>query len=173
MSGKQVPAITQGCSIELISSILEGYATRGIFAGYRQVSRQSRKADFMVQWHFHRILVIRLDMTKSCLRIPDFLPNVSTVPDLHRELSAYLHHWVSPDRLPHRRIDPGKTNVSCYVRNGSLSLRFTVEDGDFEYATRKLVHLVNEIFLDFLREAQYVEYMVAHMDMNPETGHPL
>jgi hypothetical protein len=45
-----------------------------------------------------------------------------------------------------------------------------VQDGDYEYATRRLIHLVNELFLAFLREAQYVEYMVTHVGMNPETG---
>ncbi len=63
--------------------------------------------------------------------------------------------------------------MTCYVRSDALSLRVAVLDGDYEYATRRLVHLVNEVFLDFLRDAKYLEYMVAHLGMNPETGNSL
>lgn len=156
--------------VALVASILEGYAGRGVFAGFRQDMRQGRKADFSVQWHFRRILSIRLDAAKSCLTIPGLFPRVSAAPNIRRELSAYLRHYASPEQLPHRRIDPEKSRMTCYVRNDALSLRFAVQDDDYEYATRKMVHLVNEIFLDFLREARYVDYMVEHMGMNPETG---
>jgi hypothetical protein len=156
--------------VALVASILEDYASRGVFSGFRQGVRQARKADFTVQWHFRQILSIRLDTTKSTLTLPNVIPHASAAPNIRRELSAFLRHCAAPERPSHRRIDPEKSSVTCYAKNDSLSVRVTVRDGDYEYATRKLVHLVNEIFLDFLREAQYVEYMVAHMNMNPETG---
>lgn len=158
---------------ELVAAILEGYATRGVFSGFRQNKRQARKADFMVQWHFRRVFTIRIDATKSQLTLVGLVPQVSAAPNIRRELGAFLRHCASPERLEHRRIDPEKSRVSCYARNDILSLRFDVQDGDYEYATRRLVHLVNEIFLDFLRDAQYAEYMVTHMGMNPETGNSL
>lgn len=164
------PAAVQQDAPAVVDSILESYASRGVFAGFRRDKRQGGKADFTVQWHFRQIIPVRLDAVKSTLTMPGLIPQVSAVPGMRRELAAYLRRCAAPERPPHRRIDPAKAQVECYVRNNSLSLRVSVKDGDYEYATRSLVHLVNEIFLDFLRDAQYVEYMVAHMNMNPETG---
>ncbi|HEY4214727.1 MAG TPA: hypothetical protein VGM84_24835 [Steroidobacteraceae bacterium] len=158
---------------DLVASILEGYASRGVFAGFRQNKRQARKADFTVRWHYRRVFSILLDEAKASLTLTGLLPQVSAAPHLRRALAAYLRHCAAPERPAHRRIDPEKARVTCYVRSDSLSLRVAVQDGDYEYATRRLVHLVNEIFLDFLRDAMYVEYMVAHLGMNPETGSSL
>jgi hypothetical protein len=159
--------------VDRVTSILEGYAGRGVFAGFRLNKRQARKADFTVQWHFRRVFSIQFDEAKASLTLVGLLPQVSAAPTLRRELAAYLRRCAAPERQPHRRIDPEKARVSCYVRSDSLSLRVDVQDGDYEYATRRLVHLVNEIFLDFLRDALYVEYMVEHLGMNPETGNSL
>lgn len=156
--------------LTVVASILEGYASRGVFAGFRQCKTQARQAEFAVQWHFRQVLAIRLDAAQSTLTLPNFIPKASAAPNVRAELGTYLRRCASPQRPPHRRIDPEKTRLSCYTRNDAVSLRITVRDGDYDYATRRLVHLVNEIFLDFLREPQYVEYMVAHMGMNPETG---
>jgi hypothetical protein len=158
---------------DLVAAILEGYASRGVFAGFRQNKRQARKADFTVRWHYRRVFSILLDEAKVSLTLTGLLPQVSAAPNLRRELAAYLRHCAAPERPAHRRIDPAKARVICYVRNDSLSLRVAVQDGDYEYATRRLVHLVNELFLDFLHDAMYVEYMVAHLGMNPETGSSL
>lgn len=158
---------------DLVSSILEGYASRGVFGGFRQNKRQARMAEFMVLWHFRRVFPILLDEAKASLTVSGLLPHVSAAPKLRGDLAAYLCYCAAPERPAHRRIDPEKARVTCYVRRDSLSLRIAVQDGDYEYATRRLVHLVNEVFLDFLRDAMYLDFMVAHLGMNPETGSPL
>jgi hypothetical protein len=158
---------------DLVTSILEGYASRGVFAGFRQNKRQARKADFTVQWHFRRVFSIVLDQAKASLTLTGLLPQVSAAPSLRRDIAAFLRHCAAPELPAHRRIEPEKALVTCYVRGDSLSLRVVVQDGDYEYATRRLVHLVNEIFLGFLRDAKYRDYMVAHLGMNPETGSSL
>jgi hypothetical protein len=157
---------------DLVTGILEGYASRGVFAGFRQNKRQPQKVDFTILWHFKRVFSIRLDETKASLTLTGLLPHVSAAANLRRELAAYLRQYAAPERPAHRRIDPEKARITCYLRNDTLALRVAVQDGDFEYATRRLVHLVNELFLDFLRDARYVDYMVAHLGMNPETGNP-
>ena len=78
--------------------------------------------------------------------------------------------WVrdrSSDGLPeHRRIDPRRLTVACTNRGGSVSVALALqrrgaasEREDWEYAARKGVSLVNEIFHGFLR-GPYNEYMV-------------
>lgn len=186
VSGRSEPAVSEAAvpqegvwgtpqqqPADVVISILEGYASRGVFAGFRLSKRQARKVDFTILWHFRRVFSIHFDEAKASLTLTGLLPRVSAAPHLRREFGAYLRHCASPERQAHRRTDPEKALVTCYVRNDSLSLRVEVRDGDYEYATRRLVHLVNEVFLDFLRDARYVEYMVEHLGMNPETGNSL
>ena len=49
-----------------------------------------------------------------------------------------------------------------------VSIGISIRDQDFEYATRKLIHTVHEIFLVFLREGPYYEYMVEHLGLDPD-----
>ncbi len=75
---------------DLVTSILEDYASRGVFAGFRQNQRQARKADFTVQWHFRRVFSVLLDEAKASLTLTGLLPQVSAVPNLRREVAGYL-----------------------------------------------------------------------------------
>ena len=36
------------------------------------------------------------------------------------------------------------------------------------YGTRKLIHLVHEIFLEFLAEGKYFEYQIEAFDLDPD-----
>ena len=53
-----------------------------------------------------------------------------------------------------------KARVHCRNRSGNVSLALTVKDGDYEYGTRKLIHMVHEIFLVFLSDGPYGDYMI-------------
>jgi hypothetical protein len=68
--------------------------------------------------------------------------------------------------VAHRRIDPKKVRISCSLKNGNISLLFIVKDGDFEYATQKLIHLMHEVFLTFLRDGLYYEYTIDTFDLD-------
>ena len=43
-------------------------------------------------------------------------------------------------------------------------------DGDTEYAVRRLVAVVNEIYLDFLSSGLYFDWLVETFDLDPD--HP-
>src|SRR3954468_6403407 len=80
---------------DLVTAILEGYASRGVFAGFRQNKRQPRKADFTILWHFRRVFSIQLDETKASLTLTGLLPQVSAAANLRRELAAYLRQYAA------------------------------------------------------------------------------
>ncbi len=50
-----------------------------------------------------------------------------------------------------------------------MSLTLEVKDRDYAYDGRKLIHLVHEIFLDFLREGPGHEYAVENFDLDPDS----
>ena len=48
----------------------------------------------------------------------------------------------------------------------------TVLANEFEYATRKLIHVTNEIFMIFLRDGPYSEYIQEVFGADPDMlGH--
>ena len=49
-----------------------------------------------------------------------------------------------------------------------LSTAFTFKPRHVEYGTRKAVHLIHEVLMDFLNEPQYVQYNIDHFNLNPE-----
>jgi hypothetical protein len=51
-------------------------------------------------------------------------------------------------------------------RNGNISLLFTSKNNDLEYAVQRLIHLVHEVFLIFLGDGLYYEYMIETFDID-------
>jgi hypothetical protein len=53
------------------------------------------------------------------------------------------------------------------ARGGSVSLALAVRGGEWEYCTRKLVHLAHEVFMVFLPDGPYDLYRVDKLGLDP------
>jgi hypothetical protein len=153
--------------IELVAETLEGYAKRGIFKGFSRGPVGRGKATFRIAWHRDRIFELVLDLKTLAMSFPAVLPNVPADSTIYRELKEFIKSRQSADLPEHRRIDGDRAQVRAYNRAGNVSLALRVKDGDCEYATRKLIHLVHEIFLTFLVDGHF-EYMVETFDLDPD-----
>lgn len=149
----------------MVAGILENYATRGTFKGFARGPVRAGAAKFKILWHRDRLFELILDTRKKTLRFPVVLPEVP--PPMYQQLKEFLDSRKSPDLPDHRRIDPKKAILRPTLKSGNVSLTMTVKTSDYEYATRKLIHLVHEIFLVFLHEGHY-EYMVEVFDLDPD-----
>ena len=49
-----------------------------------------------------------------------------------------------------------------------MALTLHMLDGDVDYGVRKLVALVNEIYLDFLSSGLYFDWLVETFDLDPD-----
>jgi hypothetical protein len=150
--------------IERVAAILQGYADRAVFRGFSRGSARQGKAAFQILWHRDRLYHLLLDTRRRTLRFPLLLPDVP--PPIYRALQRFLKSRTSAQVPAHRRVDPRKARVVCASRGGNVSLTLTVLRGDYEYGARKLIHLVHEIFLDFLGE--HLEYQVEVFDLDPD-----
>lgn len=155
--------------VEAVAGMLEEYARRGVFRGFSRVSVQGGKAAFRIMWHRDRLFDFILDVHKKTMRFPVVLPNVPVDSAMYKEFKAFLKSRHSDDLPEHRRIDRRRAEVRPYNRGGNLSLSLKVKDGDFEYGARKFIHLVHEIFMVFLYDGRYHEYMVENFDLDPDT----
>ena len=161
------PAELRGAA-EVVSGILETYARRGVFRGYSRGSEGRGQATYKIVWHFDRVWELRLDIERGRLRFPLVLPNLPADSQMYSELKEFVRSRHGESLAEHRRIDRGKAEVNTHKRNGNVSLTLTVKNDDYEYGVRKLVHLVHEIFMTFLRDGSYYEYLVDNFDLAPE-----
>jgi hypothetical protein len=149
--------------IELVAAILESYARRGTFKGFSR-----GKSSFKILWHRDRLFDLILDTRKKTLRFPVVLPEVPARSSMYREFKEFVGSRHAAGLLEHRRIDPKKAVVRPSNRGGNIALTLTVKNGDYDYATRKLIHLVHEIFLVFLYDGRYYDYLIKTFGLDPD-----
>jgi hypothetical protein len=153
---------------EAVSNALESYAQRGVFRGFSKTAAKNGKATYRMMWHRDRFFDLVFDLRRATLRIPVVLPEVPAQSAMYREFKTYVLSKQVETLPDHRRIDSNKVSVKYRNSGGEIALTFGVIDGDFEYAARKLIHLVHEIYLDFLMDGPYYDYMVEHLGLDPD-----
>jgi hypothetical protein len=154
--------------IEAVAETLENYARRGVFRGFSRGSVGKETAAFRMVWHRDRVFDFIFDFHRNTMRFPVVLPNIPADSSIYSELKGFIKSRHSETVPEHRRIDSRKAQVRSYNRGGNVSLTLTVVDGEFEYCARKLINLVHEIFMVFLIDGSYYEYMVETFDLDPD-----
>lgn len=154
--------------IELVAGILENYAGRGIFKGFSRGPVRAGVAGFRMLWHRDRFFDLILDTRKKTLRFPVVLPHVPAASLMYREFKEFVESRQDLNVPEHRRIDRGKVAVRVSNRAGNVALTVTVPKRDYEYATRKLINLVHEVYLVFLHDGRYYDYMVETFNLDPD-----
>jgi len=157
-----------GASVAQVTAILEGYAEKAVFRGFSAHPKTGGKAVYKMVWHYDRPFELLLDVPGKTLRFPGVLPGVPARSPMYRELQAFLKVRQT-DQLPeHRGVNPAKARLTLTSQRGIVALKLTVKDGDFEYATRKMIQMVHEIFMVFLVDGPYYEYMVEQLGLDPD-----
>jgi hypothetical protein len=145
---------------------MEDYAQRGVFRGFSRGPVRGLTAAFKLVWFRDRVFDLVVDIGKKTVTIPVVLPRVPD--DLYRNFKAFVqsHHASSlPD---HRRTEKTKARLRCANRRGNASVSMIVKDGDYEYALRRLIHLIHETFVIFLLDGRYRDYAVAQLGADPD-----
>jgi hypothetical protein len=163
---KKLPAKSRDASVALVTGILEGYAAKAVFRGFSAHPGAGGKAIYRMVWHHDRPFEMLLDVGQKTLLFPEVLPGVPARSPMYRELQAFLKLRQSEELPEHRRVNPAKARLASVNKRGIVSVTVTAKDGDFDYATRKIIHIVHEIFLIFLVDGPYFEYMVEHLGLD-------
>lgn len=151
--------------LAVVSAVLENYAERGVFRGFSQDIR-TNKAVFRMLWHRERVFELTFEPNKNTLRFAQVLPSVDA--EMFQDLQEFIRLRLSTELPDHRRIDPTIVKITPIRRSGNVSLTMQILDSDDEYAVRKFIHLVHEIFLTFLLDGRYYDYMVENFDLDPD-----
>jgi len=159
---------TKNSPVALVTRILEEYAEKAVFRGFSVHPKTGGKAAYKMVWHYDRPFELLLDAPKRTLRFPAVLPGVPARSAMYRDLRAFLNERHSAEVPEHRRVNPVKARVTLSNKMGVVSLTLRVKDDDFEYATRKIIQIVHEIFLIFLVDGSYFDYMVEQLGLDPD-----
>jgi hypothetical protein len=154
--------------IDLVAAVLAGYAERRVFQGFSRRPVSGGKASFQIAWHRGRVFELAFDARAGTLRMPDLLTGIPADLSMDEDLKAFIRSRQSDELPDHRRLDARKTQVRIYNRGGNILLVMKIKDGDSEYAVRKLVHLINEIYLTFLADGKYFDYLVETFNLDPD-----
>ncbi|HEY6305349.1 MAG TPA: hypothetical protein VI488_02690, partial [Candidatus Angelobacter sp.] len=65
------------------------------------------------------------------------------------------------DQPEHRRVDPKRVSVRYSNLSGNVSITFLVVGDEYEYAVKKVLNLINEVFVGFLN-VHFQEYTAEH-----------
>ena len=155
-------------AIRIVANTLEHYAHRGVFRGFSKVSERGDKALFRMVWHHDHKFDCMFDPATATMRFPALLPQVPAGSEMDKAFREYVKSRQSANLPDHRRIDPARAKLTVANRAGTISLSLKVLDGGYEYGVRKLVNLVHEIFLDFLYDGRYFQYLVDVFGLDPD-----
>ncbi|MBI1764264.1 MAG: hypothetical protein HYR56_22800 [Acidobacteria bacterium] len=161
-------ALASNARIQLVAETLENYAQRGVFRGFSRGPVRNGKAAFKMIWHREQTFELIFDAQKNTLRFPLVLPNISANSAMYQELKLFIATQHAEELPEHRRIDRTRAQIQPSNRGRKVALAAQIVDGDDAYATRKLIHLVHEIFLTFLFDGKYFDYLVETFELDPD-----
>ncbi len=150
--------------------MLAGYAERRVFHGFSRGPTSGGTIKFQIAWHRGRVFELTFDPHAATLRLPELLTAVPADSTMYEDLKAFIKSRQAADLPEHRRLDGRKLQIRTYNRNGNILLVVKIKEGDCEYAVRKLIHLVNEIYLTFLAEGQYFDYLIETFNLDPDSA---
>ncbi|MCZ6830650.1 MAG: hypothetical protein O7F73_13880 [Gammaproteobacteria bacterium] len=155
-------------SITRVGVLLQAYAEKGVFRGFSSRSETPARADYRILWHRDQVFELRYEPRQSSLRFACVLPEVDPGSSMYREFRAWLKLRRSDELPEHRRCDPRRVRIKPYNRGGAVALTLRSLDGDMDYAVRRLIALVHEIYLEFLSSGLYHDWLIETFDLDPD-----
>lgn len=145
---------------------LQEYAERGVFRGLAERPARRGRHEFTFRWLAPAPFTLRYDPVSGTLAFPDLLPNVPARSAVAGALRRFVRGRASADLPAHRRVDPERAAVRCFVRRAALSLEVVARENHHGYGVNRAVNLVHEIFMHL--HAYFPEYMWENFDAPQE-----
>jgi hypothetical protein len=121
---------------------------------------------FKLVWFRERVFDLIVDTGKKAVTFPAVLPHVPA--DIYADFKAFVRSHHDAGLPDHRRVEKTKARLRCAKNRQGATVGLTVRDGDYDYALRKLIHLIHETFVIFLLDGMYRDYVVKQLGGDPE-----
>jgi hypothetical protein len=149
-----------------VSKTLREYADRGVFRGFRAGAGRGGRVEYTFRWLTQRPLTAVFDPTRQVLTFRALFPAVRSTPGLLRDIERSVAARRDRRVPVHKRFDARRARIDCAVRAGAVSLAVAVRGASHEYAVRRSLALVNDLFV--LLHETYPDYLVAHFGLSTE-----
>lgn len=144
-----------------VDRTLKRLAERGVLRGFGQTRGREGQTEYRFLWHGPRPHRLLHDPEQRRLVFLDLLPGIPYRSVMDRALRRFLRRRSDPALPAHRRVDEKRLVVRVRNRQGLVTLELELLDRDWDYAVRKALALLNEVFFAFLT-GPYEAYMVEH-----------
>ncbi len=148
---------------EAVTLALQHYADRGVFKGFSSRQGPGGRLDFRFTWLTPRPTMLSYDPPARLITFRNLLPGLRSKSALLVDVKALIDERAGRAILGHKRIDPRRVELGCSVRRGQVSVTLTVRGKHHDYAVRKGLNLVNDIFV--LLHSTYPDYLSEHFGL--------
>ena len=137
------------------------------FGGWPNGRSAAGRYEFTFRWLAPSPFTLSYDPASGTLAFRDLLPNVPARSACRGRVAPVRQGAVPSADLPaHRRVDPERAGVRCFVRRSALSLEVVAREHHHGYGVNRAVNLVHEIFMHL--HTYFPEYMWENFDAPQE-----
>jgi hypothetical protein len=151
-----------------VSSLVDEFVARGIFASAALSARRHGVETYGITWFRGQKMELQVDLRRARVSLDRLLPPVVPRSAFDRRLRAWLRSREAPQLPPHRRLDPDGLEARLRNAGGKMRLTLVSRDGDPALALRRLLHLVNELYLVFLASPECYDWIVESFALDPD-----
>ena len=141
---------------------------RGVFRGAAVPPIRAGLESYGIVWFRGQTMRLDVDAHRGRVCLQDVLPPIAPRSRIDRDVRNWLRSRESPELPAHRIIDPLQFQTALRRAGGRMQLIVTSRFGEADQATRKLLRLVNELYLDFLAAPGRYDWVVATYDLDPD-----
>ena len=156
--------------VRRVGDVLRDYAGRGVFRSISEGDRRGRQDDVHDGLAPRPRLPLRARLLPAARsRFRRLLPGVPAAI-VDGQGAEGVPRRFQTDRgaaASSRRFD-ARRRLRIVVRGDSVSVALVVKNSEFEYATRRLVHLAQEVFMVFLPDGPYSDYRIEKLGLDPD-----
>ena len=154
----------------LVRKVLQEYADRGVFRGFEEIGSPNGRAEFRVLCFpfTEEPFTLVYSPKPPTLTFKGLLRDMPARSKMYSQFKAFMKERHSSALPEHRRIDPRRAELKWSNRLGQVNVSLKIKNGQQQYATRKAINLLTDVFLDLLTESPYYDYMSEHFDMPEE-----
>lgn len=150
-----------------IGDLLEDYAARGVFRAAPDNGQKNGEC-YRIVWFRDQEMRLEIDQRRRQVSLTNVLPTIVPRSRLDRQLREWLRQREAAELPAHRRVDPALFRLKFGQRDARMVLSLTGTEADLLPATRKLMQLVNELYLDFLGAAERFDWIQEVFELDPD-----
>lgn len=145
---------------------MQEYADRGVFRGFRATAGSRGRVEYQFMWLLRRPMHAVFDPRRRVLTFAALFPGAGASREMSGGLRSLAGSRGNRDQPAHKRIDARRARVTSAMRQGDLSLAIQIRGANHEYAVRRVLNLINELFISLHDE--YPDYLIERFGLSTE-----